>query len=161
MESWFYYIANIETSPQVCLLCYTIFVTVAAQYGFGQSASDLATSDLANSILFEAIGQTFAVIGMAVAKWSLGVFLLRIIHLRTHKALVWTVMGLLVGASISACFVFWLQCTPTAYLWDRSIPGGFCQLDSTPVSLLFCGKTTDCGHTFDSPSTDTSQFSVF
>ncbi|KAJ0114056.1 hypothetical protein J7T55_007890 [Diaporthe amygdali] len=122
----------------ICLLCYTIFVTIAANYGFGQSASDLLPSDLANAILFEAIGQTFAVIGMAVAKWSLGLFLLRIIHLRVHKVLIWIVMALLMGASVSTCFVFWLQCTPPAYLWDRSIPGGICQVDSTPVSMLLC-----------------------
>lgn len=127
-------------SIQICLLCYTIFITIAADYGFGQSALTLEPSDLSNAILFEAIGQTFAVVGMAVAKWSLGLFLLRIIHLRLHKVLIWIVMAALMGASISTCFVFWLQCTPPKYLWDRSIPGGYCQVDSTPVSMLLCSK---------------------
>ncbi|KAH8744675.1 hypothetical protein F5883DRAFT_439693 [Diaporthe sp. PMI_573] len=122
----------------VCLLCYSIFITIAAEFGFGQSALDLEPSNLSNAILFEAIGQTFAVIGMAVAKWSLGLFLLRIIHLKTHKILIWLVMASLMGASISTCFVFWLQCTPPRYLWDRSITGGYCQVDSTPVSMLLC-----------------------
>ncbi|KAK7697130.1 hypothetical protein SLS64_013874 [Diaporthe eres] len=125
----------------ICLLCYTIFITIAADYGFGQSALTLEPSDLSNAILFEAIGQTFAVVGMAVAKWSLGLFLLRIIHLRTHKVLIWVVMAALMGASISTCFVFWLQCTPPKYLWDRTIPGGYCQVDSTPVSMLLCKDT--------------------
>lgn len=129
------------TPLQICLLCYTIFITIAAQYGFGQSAFALDPGNLSNAILFEAIGQTFAVIGMAVAKWSLGLFLLRIIHLRTHKILIWTVMAALMGASVSTCFVFWLQCTPPEYLWDRTIPGGYCQVDSTPVSMLLCSKS--------------------
>lgn len=128
------------TQTQVCLLCYSIFITIAAEFGFGQSALDLEPSNLSNAILFEAIGQTFAVIGMAVAKWSLGLFLLRIIHLKTHKILIWLVMASLMGASISTCFVFWLQCTPPRYLWDRSIPGGYCQVDSTPVSMLLCSE---------------------
>ena len=127
-------------SIQICLLCFTIFITIAAEYGFGQSALGLEPGDLSNAILFEAIGQTFAVIGMAVAKWSLGLFLLRIIHLRTHKMLIWIVMAALMGASISTCFVFWLRCTPPQYLWDRGIPGGYCQVDSTPVSMLLCSR---------------------
>ncbi|EAQ87745.1 hypothetical protein CHGG_04364 [Chaetomium globosum CBS 148.51] len=60
------------------LVCYTAATTVSAHYGFGQRVADIGDlDDLANTILFEAIGQTFAVVGMAVAKWSLGLFLLR------------------------------------------------------------------------------------
>lgn len=77
-----------------------------------------------SAILFEAIGQTFAVIGMAVAKQSLGLFLLRLVTETWHKLAIWMTMGSLMAASISVCFVFWLQCTPPAYLYDRRIPGG-------------------------------------
>lgn len=68
--------------------------------------------DLSDAVLFEAIGQTFAVIGMAVAKWSLGLFLLRLVKSRWHKIVIWFSMACLMGASVSTCFVFWLQCTP-------------------------------------------------
>ncbi|KAH8657362.1 hypothetical protein BGZ61DRAFT_371278 [Ilyonectria robusta] len=123
----------------VFLTFYTIFINVAATYGFGQNQDDiLDLDDLSHAILFEATGQTFAVIGMAVAKWSLGLFLLRLVKARWHRIAIWISMACLMGASVSTCFVFWLQCTPPKFLWDRRIPGGFCHIDSTPVSMLLC-----------------------
>ncbi|KAJ4253311.1 hypothetical protein NW762_010466 [Fusarium torreyae] len=106
----------------VFLLLYTIFATAAAHYGFGQNMLDISNSnsdDLPLAILFEAIGQTFAVVGMAVAKWSLGLFLLRLVKEQWHKIAIWLSMACLMGAS------------------DRRIPGR-CNIDSTPVSMLLC-----------------------
>ncbi len=101
--------------------------------------ADIAdVEDLVRAILFEAIGQTFAVIGMAVAKWSLGLFLLRLVSETWHKIAIWVTMSSLMAASISVCFVFWLQCTPPAYLYDRRIPGGYCHINTTPVSFTLC-----------------------
>ncbi|KAK4171451.1 hypothetical protein QBC36DRAFT_366486 [Triangularia setosa] len=123
----------------VLLLCYTIMTTIAAQHGFGQNMFDIAdVEDLVKAILFEAIGQTFAVVGMAVAKWSLGLFLLRLVTQTWHKVVIWITMGSLMAASISVCFVFWLQCSPPAYLYDRRIPGGYCYVNTTPVSFTLC-----------------------
>ncbi|KAM0420320.1 hypothetical protein ACHAPT_011862 [Fusarium lateritium] len=120
------------------LFFYTLFTTLAAKYGFGQNMSDIPDlDDTAHAILFEAIGQTFAVLGMAIAKWSLGLFLLRLVKARWHKIAIWVSMGCLMAASVSVCFVFWLQCSPPKYLWDRRIPGR-CHIDSTPVSMLLC-----------------------
>ncbi|KAK0744867.1 hypothetical protein B0T21DRAFT_380984 [Apiosordaria backusii] len=123
----------------ILLLCYTIMTTIAAQHGFGQNMWDIPDiEDLVQAILFEAIGQTFAVVGMAVAKWSLGLFLLRLVTQKWHKVAIWATMGSLMAASISVCFVFWLQCSPPAYLYDRRIPGGYCYINTTPVSLTLC-----------------------
>jgi hypothetical protein len=96
--------------------------------------------DVVLAVLFEAIGQTFAVVGMAVAKWSLGLFLLRLVTKSWHRAAIWAAMVVLMSASISVCFVFWLQCTPPSFLWDHRIPGGYCHIDSTPVSILLCSQ---------------------
>lgn len=126
---------------QILLLCYVIFTTVSGHYGFGQNMKDIANpDDVAMAVLFEAIGQTFAVVGMAVAKWSLGLFLLRLVTKTWHMVAIWTAMVALMSASISVCFVFWLQCTPPSFLWDRRVPGGYCHIDSTPVSMLLCSK---------------------
>ncbi|KAK3400375.1 hypothetical protein B0T20DRAFT_435484 [Sordaria brevicollis] len=125
----------------ILLLGYTICCTIAAHYGFGQDMWDIPPADIPGAIMWEAIGQCFAVIGMALAKWSLGLFLLRLVNQTWHKISIWLVMGALMGASVSVCFVFMLQCSPPAYLWDRTIPGGHCDLDATPVSLTL---TTLC-----------------
>ncbi|KAK1992519.1 hypothetical protein LX36DRAFT_554168, partial [Colletotrichum falcatum] len=124
------------------LLClYTIFTTISAHYGFGQNMKDIHDpTHQAMALLFEAIGQTFAVVGMAVAKWSLGLFLLRLAKnlTRSYQWVIWISMSWLMAASVSTCFVFWFQCSPPRYLWDRTTPGGHCPIDSTPVSLLLC-----------------------
>ncbi|EAA33354.2 hypothetical protein GE21DRAFT_5928 [Neurospora crassa] len=125
----------------ILLVGYTICCTIAAHYGFGQNMWDIPPEDVPGAIMWEAIGQCFAVIGMALAKWSLGLFLLRLVTQTWHKVSIWLMMGSLMGASISVCFVFMLQCSPPAYLWDRSIPGGHCDLNATPVSLTL---TTLC-----------------
>jgi hypothetical protein len=121
------------------LLGYTTFITISASFGFGQNMSDIQdTHEQSLAILFEGIGQNFAVVGMAVAKWSLGLFLLRLIQQPAYRAAIWLAMACLMGASICVCFVFWLQCTPPSYLWNRRIPDGRCPIDVTPVSLLLC-----------------------
>jgi hypothetical protein len=103
--------------------------------------ADIADAeDLVKAILFEAIGQTFAVVGMAVAKWSLGLFVLRLVTQAWHKIAIWLTMGSLMAASISVCFVFWLSCTPPAYLYDRRIPAGYCHINTTPVSYTLCSR---------------------
>ncbi|KAK7942480.1 uncharacterized protein PG986_011593 [Apiospora aurea] len=121
----------------VFLVCYTAFAAISARYGFGQNMYDLDPDDRVRAVLFEAIGQTFAVTGMAIAKWSLGIFLLRIVLEESHKWAIWIAMSALMAASASVCFVFWLQCTPPAYLWDRRIAGS-CHVDSTPASMALC-----------------------
>lgn len=125
---------------QVLLLGYTTCTTIAAHYGFGQDMWAIPLPDLPPAIMWEAIGQCFAVIGMALAKWSLGLFLLRLVNQAWHKISIWLVMGALMCASVSTCFVFMLQCSPPQYLWDRSIPGGHCDLNATPVSLTLTGE---------------------
>ncbi|KAK1775937.1 hypothetical protein QBC45DRAFT_444765 [Copromyces sp. CBS 386.78] len=119
----------------ILLIGYTICSSIAAHYGFGQDMWDIPLESLPGAIMWEAIGQCFAVIGMALAKWSLGLFLLRLVNQTWHRVSIWLVMGALMCASVSVCFVFMLQCSPPAYLWDRSIPGGHCDLNATPVSL--------------------------
>ncbi|KAF4471100.1 integral membrane pth11 [Fusarium albosuccineum] len=120
------------------LVLYTVFISVAAHYGFGHDLVDIAAgnpNDLPLAILYEAIGQTFAIIGMAVAKWSVGLFLLRTVVVQWHKVITWITMGALMTTSMSTCFVFWLQCSPPKYLWDRRISGR-CHIDSTPLSMF-------------------------
>ena len=50
--------------------------------------------------LYECIGQGFAIIGMAIAKASLGFFFLRLVSSRLHRIAIWTAMALVSAASI-------------------------------------------------------------
>ncbi|KAH7016662.1 hypothetical protein EDB80DRAFT_602490 [Ilyonectria destructans] len=73
---------------------------------------------------------------MALAKWSLGLFLLRLVQQTWHKVAIWVALWLLMGASISCLFCFWFQCSPPAYLWDRTLPSGKCELNTLPVAII-------------------------
>ncbi|KAH7477973.1 hypothetical protein FOMA001_g10305 [Fusarium oxysporum f. sp. matthiolae] len=125
----------------IFLLLDTIFTTVAVDYGVGQNMSDVIQnnpSDLAPALIFEAVSQSFAIVGMSLAKWSLGLFLLRLVKQQWHKVAIWLSMASLMCASITVCFVYWLQCSPPNYLWDRTIPGGRCTVNTAPASMLLC-----------------------
>lgn len=50
--------------------------------------------------LYECIGQSFAIVGMAIAKASLGSFLLRLVVVPWHKMAIWFAMVLVTLASI-------------------------------------------------------------
>ncbi|XEV03560.1 hypothetical protein FSHL1_008847 [Fusarium sambucinum] len=122
------------------LLMNTILMTIGVHYGLGQNLMDILRDDadhLPLSLLYEAASQTFAIIAMSIAKWSLGLFLLRLVKEKWHKIAIWCMMACLMSASISVCFVYWLQCTPPQYLWNRKIPGR-CHIDTAPASMLLC-----------------------
>ncbi|KAF4955213.1 hypothetical protein FSARC_11918 [Fusarium sarcochroum] len=130
----------------VLILLYTAFVSVSAKYGFGQpmpgpGALPSELDDAALAIKYEMIGQTFAVIGMAVAKLSLGFFLLRIVVVGWHKNLISVVMFSLSMVSILTDVMFWIQCRPVAKIFDPTRVPGTCSIDVTPFAItlgIFC-----------------------
>ena len=70
-------------------------------YGFGQTPAEIGDLELVvKATLYECIGQSFAIIGMAIAKCSLGTFLLRLVMQRWHKIAIWGAMTLVTLASI-------------------------------------------------------------
>ncbi|KAI1129488.1 hypothetical protein F5Y10DRAFT_238370 [Nemania abortiva] len=121
----------------VFLLVMTSIYTKAATLGLGQSNADIGNEDtIVAATLWEAIGQTFTILGTAIAKWSLGLFLLRLVTVRWQKLVIWTAMSVVTASSISVVFVFWFSCRPFAYLWDHRIPGGHCPIDLVPASTI-------------------------
>lgn len=128
----------------ILLLLYTVFIHVSATRGFGQGMAAIEDPlDISAAVLYECIAQTFAVIGMAVAKWSLGLFLLRLVKERWHMLLIWATLANLMLASFLCLFFFWFQCEPAAFLWDKSLTGR-CDLPQLRVSIYL---GTSCGFT--------------
>jgi hypothetical protein len=128
------------------ILLYTVFVHISANYGFGQTmpgldAGNEAFDNVAMAIKYEMIGQTFAVIGMGVAKTSLGLFLLRIVVELWHQIAIWVAMVSLMLVSVITAIVFWVQCIPAEKIYDRMRVEGVCQIDVTPFAILLGGRT--------------------
>lgn len=114
------------------LLFYTIFLQVAAIYGLGQNTDTLSDDDAAKAIMWEMVGLTIAFLGMAVAKWSLGLFLLRFVLNRWQRIAIWAAMTILLFLSILTCILFWLQCLPVLAIFDQRVQGT-CKIRILPL----------------------------
>ncbi|KAK3323011.1 hypothetical protein B0H66DRAFT_602422 [Apodospora peruviana] len=83
-------------------------------------------------------GQTpmmVAVIGMATAKVSLGLFLLRIVLETWHKIAQWLASLSLLVISVLTAVIFWVQCLPPQFIFDPRVEGR-CIIHVTPFSIL-------------------------
>ena len=88
---------------------YTVFATIAAMHGLGQPMASLSLDEAAKAVYMEMIGQTFAVLGMAIAKLSLGLLLLRLVEKQWHQLSIWTAMISLSIISMITAVILWVQ----------------------------------------------------
>ncbi|KAJ5805082.1 hypothetical protein N7474_010969 [Penicillium riverlandense] len=123
------------TEFQVFLLLYTIFLTIAGVHGFGQSITTLEMDEAVKAVYNEMVGQTFAVLGMAIAKLSLGIFLLRIVIKQWHRISIWVSMVSLLIVSVATAIIFWIQRLPSESIYDPRVPGRTI-VRVTPFSVL-------------------------
>src|SRR4051812_48587288 len=105
------------------LLFYNIFMQVSSGYGFGQPVMALELDDAVTAVEYEMVGQTFAVIGMATAKVSLGLFLLRIVVEKGQKVVLWVASMATLAVSCVVAVLFWTQCIPIRSLYDPRVKG--------------------------------------
>lgn len=125
------------------MLLYNVFLQISLQHGFGQNVMSLEVDQVAEAIKMEMIGQTFAVIGMAVAKVSMGLFLLRLVAVRWHKIAIWTMIIALMSVSVLTAIMFWVQCLPSRGIWDpRERPNSKCNIQITPFAVTLGGNLT-------------------
>jgi hypothetical protein len=87
----------------------------------------------------ELIGQTFVIVGMAIAKLSLGLFLIRIVVRFWHKLVIWIAMVSLACISILTAIILWVQCIPAAAIYDSRVKGT-CKVKLTPFGILLGSK---------------------
>lgn len=97
-------------------------------------------SNFAKAILFGLVYTTFITLGGVLSKWSLGLFLLRIVPELWHRIVIWTAMASLMCASLVSCVLLFFQCTPAAYKWDRTIPNGVCRPLTVPSIMVVGSK---------------------
>ena len=63
---------------------------------------------------------------LSFSKVSILLFYRRITPNRVFHIFIWVTMGCTVGLAVAGLIADLLQCTPIAYFWDRSSPGGSC-----------------------------------
>lgn len=123
------------------MLLYTTFITLAALSGFGRHMYELTVDDAVHAVYTEMVGQTFAVVGMTVAKISLGLFLLRIVVSFWQKVVLWINIVAIFISSLVCAFVFWLQCIPSQAIYDPRVKGT-CHV-SVEGSAITLGSESD------------------
>ncbi|KAF3026567.1 hypothetical protein E8E14_014090 [Neopestalotiopsis sp. 37M] len=72
------------------ILCFAIFIQVAVHNGLGQSFWVLSLAESSEAIFWTYVANTFAITGNAMAKLSMGLFLLRVVQVRWQKIVLWT-----------------------------------------------------------------------
>ena len=92
-------------------------------HGLGQPMASLSLDEAAKAVYMEMIGQTFAVLGMAIAKLSLGLLLLRLVEKQWHQLSIWTAMISLSIISMITAVILWVQRVPSKSIYDSRVTG--------------------------------------
>ncbi|KAH9872209.1 hypothetical protein IAQ61_005044 [Plenodomus lingam] len=116
---------------------YVACISVGITYGVGRRTVDIVRMDLdySRAMKWEAIGQGICIMGIAASKGSVAFFLLRIVAKPWHIVILWFCILSTTALCIITTALLFVQCRPTAFLWDQSIEGGYCWLNFTQVGL--------------------------
>ena len=124
----------------VFLLAFASSIQVAVHYGLGRDFWDLSVQSSSDAIFWTYVANTFAIIGNAMAKLSMGLFLLRVVQIRWHKVALWALVGITCGTSIALTIMLWNQTTPVKASWDPLRTPGKWNISIQPLSVGLGGK---------------------
>ncbi|KAG7293557.1 hypothetical protein NEMBOFW57_003610 [Staphylotrichum longicolle] len=119
----------------VMLVAFTASIQVAVHYGLGTSFWTLSLDETSNAILWTYIANTFAVTGNAMAKLSLGVFLLRVVQMKAQKAALWVLNIVTAATSTALVIMVWNQTTPVKTSWDPLRTPGTWNIEIKPMGV--------------------------
>ena len=105
---------------------------------------NLPVEEAVKAIYNELVGQTFAVLGMAIAKISLGIFLLRIVVEQWHRISIWISMVSLAMVSVLTAVLLWTQKSPSRATYDPRVQGRVV-VAITPFSILLGSEFVSIG----------------
>ncbi|KAH6647877.1 hypothetical protein BKA67DRAFT_539710 [Truncatella angustata] len=116
-------------------LCFTIFIQVAVHYGLGQSFWKLGIASSSDAIFWTYVANSFAITGNALAKLSMGLFLLRVVQARWQKIMLWMVVFIIAATSAALTIMLWNQTTPIKTSWDPLRTPGKWNIQIQPMSV--------------------------
>ncbi|KAI1373122.1 hypothetical protein F4677DRAFT_430311 [Hypoxylon crocopeplum] len=119
----------------VFFLSFTVFIQVSVHYGLGQNFWVLSLDDTADAIFWTYVANSFAITGNAMAKLSMGLFLLRVVQVRWHKIALWAAVIITVTTSIILTIMLWNQTTPIKASWDVLRTPGKWNFQIQPLSV--------------------------
>ncbi|CAK7229098.1 hypothetical protein SCUCBS95973_007104 [Sporothrix curviconia] len=116
-------------------LVFTCAIQVAVHFGLGQSFWSLSLQSSSDAIFWTYVANTFAITGNAMAKLTMGMFLLRVVQLRWHKLALWCLVGVTASTSITLVIMLWNQSTPVKMSWDPFRTPGVWKIRIQPMSV--------------------------
>ncbi len=119
----------------IFLFGFSATLQVAVHHGLGRSFWSLAVDDSSNAILWTYVANTFAITGNAMAKLSMGFFLLRVVQLRGQKIALWVLITVTAGTSFALTVMLWNQTTPRKTSWDPLRTPGQWNIQIQPMSV--------------------------
>lgn len=124
----------------VFLLVFTCSLQVSCHYGLGKDFWTLAIEDSSEAIFWTYVANTFAITGNALAKLSMGLFLLRVVQLRWQKISLWALVIITAGTSSALTIMLWNQTTPIKASWDPLRTPGKWNIQIQPMSIGLGGR---------------------
>ncbi|KAI6362019.1 hypothetical protein MCOR25_006320 [Pyricularia grisea] len=117
------------------LLLFTCSIQVGVHYGLGRSFWSLGLDDSSNAIFWTYVANTFAITGNAMAKLSMGLFLLRVVQITWQRIALWVLIAITAGTSIALTIMLWNQTTPVKASWDPLRTPGTWNIQIQPLSV--------------------------
>ncbi|KAI9730960.1 MAG: hypothetical protein M1818_008035 [Claussenomyces sp. TS43310] len=113
----------------VLALIATVFLTISVEFGLGRHLTDLVASDpelIPKNQFYQWMFTTFAIVAIALGKIAIIVFILQIEGSsvkgrRKYILYIFAVSNIIINIIILP--IIWCQCSPTAKVWNNSLPG--------------------------------------
>jgi len=126
----------------IFLVAFACMIQVSVHYGLGRDFWSLSLDDMSNAIFWTYVANSFAIIGNALAKLSMGLFLLRVVQITWHKVALWVLVAVTCGTSIALTIMLWNQTTPRKMAWDPVRTPGSWNFQMQPMSVGLGGKAS-------------------
>jgi hypothetical protein len=120
---------------KVFLLGFTVFIQIAVHRGLGSNFWELSVADGSDAIFWTYVANSFAIIGNAMAKLCMGLFLLRVVQVRWHKITLWLLVFVTITTSCVLTTMVWTQTTPIRASWDPLGTVGKWHFNIKPLSV--------------------------
>lgn len=115
-------------TPYIALQCLVIvnviFAILETLSGIGRHIAVLTASQLEQAFKYNFIGDPFGIIGVALPKLAVVIFIHKIIG-QSYRTLIWALYALVVANLVFSALdsiLLFVQCSPPSASWDSSVP---------------------------------------
>jgi hypothetical protein len=121
-------------STFVWLLGFATSMQVAIHHGVGRNLMELSPDEVSNALFWSYIASSVVVSGNALAKLSMGFFLIRVVPHQKQRVLLWILIAITVATSLALVVMIWNQTEPIKASWDVFRTPGTWKYDIVPLA---------------------------